>query len=248
VTPNQLADELGISPKTLRAWLRRNWPRSVGQRGTEWELTIEQIRAARERWGAGGAATVLSDSPPRPYLRENADDLEARARANWDDVRIVSLVAIELFHRRTQRAGSLRVELVRRIEELIQQGFPWPTTDAPGGSGGLEIEPPAVGLLTKHGYRVGRSGLPEQERRMLLDNIYLDELMPVNSSEYMAEWGRPKTGPRLQKLAEVLAAETRSAKRRSTDLSTAIEQWEADLEYLRREYYVGRYDFSWPTT
>jgi predicted site-specific integrase-resolvase len=60
MTPNQLADELGVSAKVLRAWLRRTWPRTVGEHGTEWELTIEQIKAARTKWGG------KSHSPLRP--------------------------------------------------------------------------------------------------------------------------------------------------------------------------------------
>jgi len=51
MSPNQLADELGISPKTLRAWLRREYPRDTAAKWSSWELTIDQIAAARARWG-----------------------------------------------------------------------------------------------------------------------------------------------------------------------------------------------------
>ena len=249
MTPNQLADELGISAKTLRAWLRRNWPRSVAERGTEWELTIDQIRAARDRWGSTHLAAMSTDSPPRPYLRENADDLEARARANWEDIKIMSLVAIELFHRQTKRAGSLRAEFVRRIEDLLAQGFPWPTTEAPGGTGGLQLESPSTGMLAFLGYHVGANGLPEDERRAILASVYLEELPPVNSSNYMSDWGQPHTGGRLKKLAETLAALARNEKRkRAASSAIAVDEWEADLEYLRQNYYLGCYDFVWPQT
>lgn len=143
----------------------------------------------------------------------------------------------------------LRAEIIPRLIKLIPEGFEWPSTDAPTGSGDLEIEAPTKGLLGHLGYRVGNDGLPEEERRAILDNVYLDDLPPVNSSDYMAEWGRPSTGPRLHKLAKSIAALTRNAKRRRTaSLATSVDEWEADLEYLRAEYYVGRYDFAWPTT
>jgi hypothetical protein len=65
----------------------------------------------------------------------------------------------------------------------------------------------------------------------------------------MAEWGAPSTGPRLRKMVESLAAFARNAKRRDARrLSVAIAEWESDLDYLKRTYYVGRYDFVWPDT
>jgi transposase-like protein len=50
-TPSQLAKELGISPKTLRAWLRAVYPRSAAQKGTSWLLSLHQVQAARSHFG-----------------------------------------------------------------------------------------------------------------------------------------------------------------------------------------------------
>jgi hypothetical protein len=65
MTPNELADSLNISPKTLRQWLRDNWPRSTP--GAIWDVTPEQARLARERWPAndqtGVAVTAVSSRP-----------------------------------------------------------------------------------------------------------------------------------------------------------------------------------------
>lgn len=41
MTPDLLADELGISPKTLRAWLRNEYPRPIEHKNTSWLLTAE---------------------------------------------------------------------------------------------------------------------------------------------------------------------------------------------------------------
>lgn len=50
MTPQALADELGISASTVRAWLRATYPRAPGERGP-WRLTPEHVDAARARWG-----------------------------------------------------------------------------------------------------------------------------------------------------------------------------------------------------
>lgn len=184
----------------------------------------------------------------RPYVRESASDLGDLAHAHWDDLTVLVDLIIELFQRRTEKARSLRIELIDRVGELVREGFPWPSTDAPAGTGQLETGWPEKGLLSLLGYRVGVKGLPQPERQEILDAVYREELPPVDSPEYMAEWGRPSTALRLQKLAESIAALTRNAKRRSADTSNAVEDWEVDLDYLRREYYVGRYNFVWPGT
>jgi len=51
MTPRELAGELGISPSTLRAWLRREFPREPGERGP-WRIDEGQAEAARAHWGA----------------------------------------------------------------------------------------------------------------------------------------------------------------------------------------------------
>jgi hypothetical protein len=158
-------------------------------------------------------------------------------------------VAVELTRRRRPYARSLRSELVERIAELVLEGLAWPTTEPAGGSGELEAEWPETGMLSSLGYRVGASGLQRPERQEILDCAYQGKLPRVNSPVYVEAWGRPRTAVRLQKLAESLAAFTRNAKRRrAADTWETIEDWEMDLGYLKRKYYVGRYDFGWPAT
>lgn len=96
---------------------------------------------------------------------------------------------------------------------------------------------------------MGRTrGLPEAKRRMLLKIIYNNVLQRINNHDYMAEWGTEKSVIRLQKLADTIAASARNAKRRNNPPGAAIEEWEADLDYLKHEYYTGRFDFYWPST
>lgn len=74
LTPGQLADELGVSAKTLRAWLRTTWPRAVP--GGSWDLTAEQIAAARQRWSDGGTVPTSAASPSgvRTAARDTSDE------------------------------------------------------------------------------------------------------------------------------------------------------------------------------
>lgn len=50
--PEDLARELGISGKELRAWLRKQFPHDAGDHGTNWHLTHTQVTMARRRFGA----------------------------------------------------------------------------------------------------------------------------------------------------------------------------------------------------
>lgn len=99
MTPEDLARELGISPKALRQWLRDTYPRSDAQQNQPWILTEEQVAAARERFAApteteapgpwdefvGWASEFISrpdyDTHERNYKLEIADQLRA-AREN----------------------------------------------------------------------------------------------------------------------------------------------------------------------
>lgn len=50
VRPKDLAEELDISPKALRNYLRKEFPRAAGEKNTSWVLTEAQIEAARARF------------------------------------------------------------------------------------------------------------------------------------------------------------------------------------------------------
>lgn len=50
MTPEELAAELGVSGKSLRAWLRSEVPRSDVEHGQRWELSRETVQAARAKF------------------------------------------------------------------------------------------------------------------------------------------------------------------------------------------------------
>jgi hypothetical protein len=129
--------------------------------------------------------------------------------------------------------------------------FEWPDTEAPGGDGSVDETyfNHDRGVLGFLGYSVGRTGIPVQARRDLLDQAFLGQLPKINSAEYMLEWGDRGTAGRLRKIAESIAAFARNAKRRrSGSMSEAIADWESDLEYLRVKHYERRFSFTWPAT
>lgn len=129
--------------------------------------------------------------------------------------------------------------------------FPWPSTEAEFGLGAINADGwQEIGMLSYLGYHVGQSGrLIAEQRAHLLTQVFRMHLPPLNSVQYMRQWGASQTSQRLQKIAETLASLARNAKRRrNVDFAIAIRDWEADLAYLRRSFYDRRFDFPWPTT
>ena len=72
----------------------------------------------------------------------------------------------------------------------------------------------------------------------------------VMNIAHMKEWGEKSTAQRLMKIANVIASECRSMKRKkNVDGSQAIRHWEKDLEWLKINFYIGKHDKkhkTWP--
>ena len=104
-----------------------------------------------------------------------------------------------------------------------------------------------MGMLAFLGYHVGQNGVRTEDQRAILDFAYTEHLPLVKNADYMQRWNTPSSARWLQQIAESLAAFCRNDKRKHPS-ALCIVDWEADLEYLRANYYTGRYDFSWPST
>ena len=50
LTPKVLAEELHVSPKTLRAWLRKNATRELEQKSTAWVIDSKTATKARKHF------------------------------------------------------------------------------------------------------------------------------------------------------------------------------------------------------
>lgn len=131
-----------------------------------------------------------------------------------------------------------------------EEFFEWPKSDAEGGDGRLSGTGwVAEGVLSYMGYRVGNtSGISSDLRRRILELVFEGELPPVFEPSYLREWGKPGSAPRLQKMAETLAALSRNAKRKkSAQMQSAIKSWDQDLLFLYENFYIDRVHFAWPT-
>jgi hypothetical protein len=137
------------------------------------------------------------------------------------------------------------------IRAAQNKWFPWPTTIAVPGTRPLKgLAWREHGMLDFLGYHVGKTHPTSQDmRRCILDYAFEYHLPPLNDPNYFLEWGKPRTPQRLNKLANTLAALTRNAKRRDeASYAVAIDDWEDDLDLLHNRYYVGLFQFGWPTT
>lgn len=153
--------------------------------------------------------------------------------------------------------AQLRPLLLRRGKPAWQaigeeDYFEWPSTDV-----FEELTKSAVdgrdwqkdGLLSAAGYTVGESSELTASGRMERLRIVFETDFTHYVPSLGSVWGPPATAKRLKKMANSIAAFTRNAKRRRHDnYKKAIEHWEADLDFLYREYYRGYFDFGWPVT
>lgn len=62
VRPEDLAREIGVSGKTLRAWLREEFPRPRSQFHKPWYLEVRQAEAARRHFSGPGARQRRADT------------------------------------------------------------------------------------------------------------------------------------------------------------------------------------------
>jgi hypothetical protein len=98
--PDDLARELGVSGKTIRAWLRERYPRSADERHAPWHLTTAQERALRARFAG------------RPKRAETREDM------------VVTTIALpEPLHARLSRVA--RRESLALTEAVRQAVAEW---------------------------------------------------------------------------------------------------------------------------
>jgi hypothetical protein len=74
VEPAELAAQLGVSPRALRDWLRRTYPRGPVEQGSRWDLTRAQSDAARRHFGAEPTPSVLARTERAGRSRDASDE------------------------------------------------------------------------------------------------------------------------------------------------------------------------------
>lgn len=108
------------------------------------------------------------------------------------------------------------------------------------------------GMLAFFGYHVGKTrGLIMPVRHHILDYIYKGRLPTVNDVSYTQTWGAPCSARRLKRLAFMIGYLANNARANvNADYETALEEWDADLRYLKsmyfRPYDDPDHDWVWP--
>jgi hypothetical protein len=235
-------------------------------------IASEDRNALDDVSAAAASAIVASDKPDPDLLLQAL--LAKSYRASCDPLtvqriceRYVAGVLDVMFENLDVVANTVSADQsgsALLIEELIRRGlvvrnlpaadppWPWPLTQAPAGNapssplGFIENQWSALKLC---GYRVGKTqGMGDPERQRFLRHFFTHKLPPVVQAHFDDAYGAPGSEQRLQKMANVIAANCRNFKRNDARrYKTAIGHWESDLNYLRTNYYkIG--SFPWPAT
>ena len=136
------------------------------------------------------------------------------------------------------------------LDYIREWGFEWPVTRLVPGlptSGSL----PTRGwrdqsILKLLGYTAGARGQDRRRRQNSLRQAYLNDLRGLAEDEYLAEWGYPQSGRRLQKIAERLSLNITTNISRDSQRE-AVDHWREDLGWLKHRYYDGNHTFPWPS-
>ena len=98
-------------------------------------------------------------------------------------------------------------------------------------TGGDSSGPPAEGIMSIMGYRVGDTqGIRKKYRIKIMIDVLTKPLPFVDSPSYMQEWGEPETKKRYNKLKNFLIGEINNPLQRNN--YRAISEWKEDLEWL----------------
>lgn len=218
----------------------------------------KRLREQREQRQGGGGRKKAGKSTAKPFrLTEQQIDrfIEGLPKRTLEELRQQWLNLVRLDPRQFDRAGRFREALLEEWAARSRQAradddyFVWPSTDGGNGDGSLRFDAwHKEGMLSYLGYRVGATdGESPGTRQRILDMAFCEILPPVNGPDYHQAWSEPETAARLKRLASEIARFARHAKsKRSADMSSAIEDWESDLQYLYNTYYVRRFGFGWP--
>lgn len=204
----------------------------------------EQVESSQSKVDTKAKITVQIQQ--RIHIRCMTDELEKIAVSNWENPRVLEIIHYELEFRSRKKAAELRQKITDRLAQLQRQ-LPWPNTNVGSQNPLGDSFDYREGVLSHYGYKVGINGLSEKERWEILDGVFLKPLLKMDDTAYLHEWGEPNSEKRLKKLANSIATFTRNAKRRKRgSFGQAIEDWEADLAYLKRTYYNNYFSFQYP--
>jgi hypothetical protein len=190
------------------------------------------------------------------WTEQELDDL--LDQNEFDEIRVFSQELFMAGILTTHDPFSLPTEILMKfaeghpaLEYIISLGFEWPEIvldDSYGESQHFVSTCSYYGEspLTHMGYRVGNTrGLCEKDRRDILKSAFEEDIPDVGDDDYMAEWGLPAQPRRLWKIADHLKREAEKRKN-LWNMQDAVDDWAADSEWLKLQFYTRRMRFPWP--
>ncbi|BAZ05888.1 hypothetical protein [Calothrix sp. NIES-3974] len=188
-------------------------------------------------------------SQERPYISKSTDELEIISNTHWNSIDILQLICEELKYRSKPKARALYTKVFARFQDLSakkdwqksqnREKFTNKNPENTVDNQLSDIIQYPEGILRHMGYRVGLSGLPENQRRQILKQVLTGDLPSINSTEYMFEWGKPNSQKRFYKIVDSITAFINNAKQQANkNNQQAIQDWESDLKFLKSIYYV----------
>ncbi len=205
-----------------------------------------RVREAREAMRQ--AAPEVDDGPEVSMVYDLLEDLAhdlARRSVGQEDA---------AFHFVVRRMGELVAKHADEAYEPyghkppFRMGAPavpawkWPviaTADPTGGRFGPGFMP--FSALKMFGYTVGKTeGWPQDRREAFLSDFMRMALPPIVAVTFGNEYGAPMTTTRLRKVANLIATNASNFYRNDPRrYQAAIADWESDLAYLKRVFYLG---------
>lgn len=143
---------------------------------------------------------------------------------------------------------------LERVRDILEDEWPEPGEGMPpvssrggGNTFNAEVE---KGPLRRSGYHVGETGETIEVRRKALEDLFAESREGFPGTYpfgYLDGWGNPESGVRLEKMANSIATFCRNHRRRENASAQAINDWEADLRWLKNNFYhpLG-FGFDWP--
>ncbi|MFY7925659.1 MAG: hypothetical protein ACOVN5_07600 [Aquidulcibacter sp.] len=104
------------------------------------------------------------------------------------------------------------------------------------------------GPLKAIGYSVSvEDNLPPALRQALLFRLFDKPIPPIFDSRYLAEWGRPRSPARLQKIGDALCTfgMLRAKLLPNGKVEASYRKWKLDYDYLETLYRKYQFSFGW---
>lgn len=199
----------------------------------------------------------------RPLILFRIDQFDQFYEKNQNDEYEMKLLYMELLTRKLNRMQNNKPisKKFNQILEILAESisFRWPSSEIDLKNDDAKSEFKKIkrpkSLLASYGYEVGQKGKSFKDRIVILSNIYEHEIFESvkkqHDSMYIEEFGKPRTGKRLKKIADIISSNIKNRKRMNDkDYSQAIIEWEQDLKKIKSLYYDGVYDkvFIFPDT